>query len=66
MKIAAYILGALLIAIAAAYWLFPADALPSFMPGHEAGLMRPRVKHGMAAGALGVIFLVVGWVLGRR
>lgn len=66
MKIAAYILGALLIAIAAAYWLFPADALPSFMPGHEAGLMRPRVKHGLAAGAVGVILLVVGWVLGRR
>jgi hypothetical protein len=66
MKIIAYILGALLIAIAAAYFLFPADALPSFMPGHEAGLLRPRVKHGIAAGALGIILFVIGWVLGRR
>jgi hypothetical protein len=44
----------------------PADSLPSFFPGHEAGLARPRIKHGMAAGAVGVILLVVGWVLGRR
>jgi len=40
--------------------------LPSFFPGHEAGLARPRMKHGLAAGAVGVILLVVGWVLGRR
>ena len=41
-------------------------ALPSFFPGHEVGLARPRMKHGLAAGAVGIILLVVGWVLGRR
>ena len=66
MKILAFILGALLIAIAATYFLFPADALPSFMPGHEAGLLRPRMKHGIAAGALGIVMFVIGWFLGRR
>ena len=66
MKSIAYLLGALLIAIAAIYLLVPADSLPSFMPGHEAGLMRPRMKHGLAAGAVGIILFVVGWVLGRR
>ena len=66
MKIVAYILGALLIAIAAIYLLVPADALPSFMPGYEAGLLRPRMKHGIAAGVLGIVLFVAGWVLGRR
>jgi hypothetical protein len=66
MKTIAYLLGALLIVIAAIYLLVPADSLPSFMPGHEAGLMRPRMKHGLAAGAVGVILFAVGWVLGRR
>jgi hypothetical protein len=66
MKTVAYVLGALLIVIAVVYLLVPADSLPSFLPGHEAGLARPRVKHGLAAGALGIILFVVGWVLGRR
>jgi uncharacterized membrane protein len=66
MKTIAYLLGALLIVIAAIYLLVPADSLPSFMPGHEAGLMRPRMKHGLAAGAVSIILFVIGWVLGRR
>jgi hypothetical protein len=28
--------------------------------------MRPRFKHGVAAGVVGVMLFVVGWVLGRR
>jgi uncharacterized membrane protein len=66
MKTIAFVLGALLIVVAVIYLTVPADSLPSFFPGHEAGLARPRMKHGMAAGAVGIILLVVGWVLGRR
>ena len=66
MKTVAFVLGALLIVVAVIYLTVPADSLPSFLPGHEVGLARPRMKHGMAAGAVGVILLVVGWVLGRR
>lgn len=66
MKFVAFALGALLIVIALIYLMVPADSLPAFLPGHEAGLMRPRMKHGLAAGALGIILIVVGWVLGRR
>jgi len=66
MKTIAFGLGALLIVAAVIYLTVPADSLPSFFPGHEAGLTRVRMKHGMAAGAVGVILLVVGWVLGRR
>lgn len=66
MKTIAFVLGALLIVVAVIYLTVPADSLPSFFPGHETGLARVRMKHGMAAGAVGVILLVVGWVLGRR
>jgi len=65
MKVLAYLLGIVLIVVAAIYFLVPADSLPAFFPGHEAGLMRPRVKHGVASCALGVILVVVGWVLSR-
>jgi hypothetical protein len=66
MKTIAYVLGVLLIVVAVIYLTVPADSLPSFFPGHEVGLARTRMKHGLAAGVLGVILLVVGWVLGRR
>ena len=35
------------------------------MPGHEDGLARVRVKHGMASGAAGVILFAIGWFMGR-
>ena len=66
MRSMAYLLGALLIVIAAIYLLVPADSLPAFFPGHEAGLSRIRLKHGLAAGAVGIILLAVGWFVGRK
>ena len=66
MKASVIILGVILIAVAAIYFLVPADALPSFFPGHETGLMRIRAKHGMLSGALGVVLLAGSWFLGRK
>ena len=66
MKTIAYLLGALLIVIAAVYLLIPADSLPAFLPGHESGLARIRVKHGLVAGAVGVVLIAIGWFAGRR
>jgi hypothetical protein len=66
MKTIAYLLGALLLAVAAVYLLVPADSLPSFFPGHEAGLARIRVKHGLAAGVAGIVLIAIGWFAGRR
>ena len=40
--------------------------LPSFFPGHEAGVMRLHVKHGIVAGAAGAVLLMAGWFMGRR
>ena len=65
MKFVAYLLAVILIVVAAVYFLVPADSLPAFFPGHEAGLTRIRMKHGIAAGAAGVILLLVGWFVGR-
>ena len=66
MKAAAYLLGALLIVVAIVYFTVPAESLPSFFPGHEPGMTRVRLKHGIASGVVGVVLLAVGWFLGRR
>jgi hypothetical protein len=66
MKAVAYLPGIILIIIAGIYLAVPADSLPSFFPGHEAGLARVRLKHGIASGAVGVILLLIGWFVGRR
>jgi len=66
MKTIAYLLGVLLIVVAAIYLMVPADQLPAFIPGADASLPRIRIKHGFASGAVGIVLLVVGWVLGRR
>jgi hypothetical protein len=66
MKTVAYLLGALLIIVAVIYFAMPADSLPSFMPGYEAGLMRPHMKHGIVAGVAGVVLCAIGWFMGRR
>ena len=66
MKTVAYLLGVLLIVVAAIYLMVPADQLPSFIPGADAGLPRIRMKHGMASAAVGIALVVAGWVVGKR
>lgn len=43
MKVILYLLGLILVVVAIVYFVMPADSLPGFMPGHEAGLARPRM-----------------------
>ena len=66
MKAIVTVFGVILIVVAAVYFLVPADALPTFFPGHETGLMRIRAKHGMLSGALGIVLLAASWCIGRR
>ena len=66
MKLVLFLLGAILIIVGAIYLFTPADSLPSFFPGYEAGLTRVRMKHGLAAGAAGVVLFVIGWFVGRK
>jgi hypothetical protein len=66
MKFVCYLIGIILIVVAVVYFVMPADQLPSFMPGHQAGVMRVHYKHGVLAGVLAIVFLIAGWVMGRR
>jgi len=66
MKLIAIVLGIALIVVAVVYFLLPADQLPAFFPGHEAGVTRMHMKHGIVAGAAGVVLLAIGWFMGRR
>ncbi|HXD44526.1 MAG TPA: hypothetical protein VN655_05255 [Pseudolabrys sp.] len=66
MKLILSVLGLVLIVAAVVYFVMPADQLPSFMPGHEAGVTRMHMKHGVVAGVAGVVLLAAGWFMGRR
>jgi hypothetical protein len=66
MKLIATLLGVVLLVVAAVYFLMPADQLPGFFPGHEAGVTRVRYKHGIVSGVAGVVLLAAGVWMGRR
>jgi hypothetical protein len=66
MKLILTLLGVILLVIAAVYFLVPADQLPGFFPGHEAGVARMHYKHGVVAGVVGVVLLAAGVWMGRR
>jgi predicted Co/Zn/Cd cation transporter (cation efflux family) len=63
MKAVCIVLGAALIAVAVIYFMVPADSLPGFFPGHEADV---HVKHGIVAGAAGLVLMALAWFMGRR
>ena len=66
MKLILTLLGVVLLVIAAVYFLVPADQLPGFFPGHEAGVARMHTKHGIVSGVLGVVLLAAGRSRRRR
>ena len=66
MKLIVLLLGTVLLIVAVVYFVTPSDQLPSFFPGHEAGVMRAHVKHGIVAGVAGLVLLAIGWFMGRR
>jgi hypothetical protein len=66
MKLVLTVLGILLLIVAAVYFVLPADQLPGFLPGHEAGVQRIHAKHGIVAGVAGLVLLAAGVWMGRR
>jgi hypothetical protein len=66
MKLILTVLGVVLLVVAAVYFLMPADQLPGFFPGHEAGVTRMHYKHGIVAAVAGVVLLALGGWMGRR
>jgi len=66
MKLVLTLLGVVLLVVAAVYFLVPADQLPGFFPGHEAGVARVHMKHGVVAGVIGIVLIGAGTFMGRR
>jgi hypothetical protein len=60
------ILGVILLIVAAVYFMIPADQLPAFFPGHEAGVTHIHTKHCIVAGVAGLVLLGAGMWMGRR
>ena len=66
MKLILIVLGVILLVFAGVYFVVPADQLPTFLPGHEAGVTRVHSKHGIVAAIVGVVLVAAGWWMGRR
>jgi hypothetical protein len=66
MKLVLNALGVILLIVASMYLLVPADQLPGFLPGHEAGVTRMHVKHGVVSGLVGIALIAAGTWMGRK
>jgi hypothetical protein len=66
MKLVLTLLGVVLLVVAVVYFLVPADRLPGFFPGHEDGVARVHMKHGIIAGVIGLVLVGAGTFMGRR
>jgi uncharacterized membrane protein HdeD (DUF308 family) len=59
--IPAVVLGVVLLVVAVLYFVDPAQSLPSFFPGHQAGSTHHHVKHGIAAVVVALAAFVFAW-----
>ena len=66
MKLVLNALGVILLIVASMYLLVPADQLPGFLPGHEAGVTRMHVKHGVVSGVVGIALIAAATWMGRK
>ena len=66
MKLVLNALGVIFLIVASMYFLVPADQLPGFLPGHEAGVARMHVKHGVVSGVVGIALIAAGTWMGRK
>jgi hypothetical protein len=66
MKLVLTMIGVILLIVAAVYFLVPAEQLPSFLPGYEAGVARVHVRHGIVSGVAGVVLIAAGVWMGRK
>jgi hypothetical protein len=65
MKAIAVVLGLVCVGVAIVYFLVPAESLPTFLPGFEAGSPRIHMKHGIVAAVAAVVLFAAGWFVGR-
>jgi len=62
----AIVLGIVFILAAVVYFITPAQSLPVFMPGYEAGLTRVHLTHGVGSLVLGLGCFVFAWFQSGR
>lgn len=65
LPILATLIGALFVFLAVVYALVPANALPSFVPGHDPATDTMHVKHGLASLLVGVALWAYAWFATR-
>jgi len=60
------IVGVVAIIAGVIYLAVPAGSLPSFIPGHLAGVTAKHGNRGVAGVLLGIVLVAMAGVLGRR
>jgi hypothetical protein len=61
LTVLAVIFGLVFVALAIFYWMTPADMLPTFVPGYDAAMATPHIKHGIASVVVGLALLIYAW-----
>ncbi|HEY5221256.1 MAG TPA: hypothetical protein VIJ29_03910 [Candidatus Paceibacterota bacterium] len=61
LTVLAVIFGVGFVALAIYYWVTPADMLPMFVPGYDAAMTIPHIKHGIASVVVGLALLIYAW-----
>jgi hypothetical protein len=57
----AVLIGIALLVLTGIYWLEPAGALPTYLPGFEAGSTRMHFKHGLGTLILALVLFAFAW-----
>ena len=57
----AAILGVVFLALTVCYLTVPAESLPSFLPGYEAGVAGHHAKHAIAALVVALALFAFAW-----
>jgi hypothetical protein len=61
LNLLAIVFGIVFVLLAIYYWVTPADMLPMFVPGYDAAMTTPHIKHGIASFVVGLALLVYAW-----
>ncbi|HUC31319.1 MAG TPA: hypothetical protein VMR99_01360 [Candidatus Paceibacterota bacterium] len=61
LTILAVVFGLAFVVLAIFYWVTPADMLPMFLPGYDAAMASPHIKHGIASLVVGLALLIYAW-----
>ncbi len=55
------VVGVVLVIVAVIYFIQPANALPSFLPGYDVTEIKHHYKHGVASLLLGLAAFALAW-----